>query len=529
MNLKCEDFERKNAILEGQHKASHATLRASESSAKSLRDETTRLKMVVQQVRNQFANDIRKRDVQLGKIKEQLLNPRRSIKSANTITITPATPLAADAGPQHACGLDCIVQDTADALTELSQTLANENDNLVSITRQTLSTLNSIQGIKDDFQLPSEEQSEEASLFVFPQSYDSLSEELQRSLASLRDLMNQPSYVAIEEVQERDKIIEEKDVEIEKLQTRIEVVEEEWRKAIEMVKMWNESIRGQLPKVAVKPADVHLGESACNLEKILEEDEEEEEEHERVIVDQQPNDLQAGYYEGVGVDSEHIGNVSLDEEQLQREASMVMNAITEEDEDFYCMEEEDAQEGIKNFEDMLGTEEDKIMEVSENKFQEKEEQRENEDIAEEHISGGQTEGGLWSGEEYTQIEREQSEELNNIDEAKQLRKTMNQVHFDNEYETGTHIALDSDIRDTTPPPTSPPNSPPPPARAKRTPKMRKVRLLDENISPSPIKKQQSLPKQTPNLRRSPRKVLIPVSSSPIQPESPELLPLTKKV
>ena len=473
--------------------------------------------MVVQQVRSQFANDIRKRDVQLGKMKEQLLNPRRSVKSANTITITGTTLPAADTGPQHACGLDCIAQDTADALTELSQTLANENDNLVSITRQTLSTLNSIQGIKDDFQLPSEERLEESSLSVFPQSYDSLSEELQLSLASLRDLINHPSHVAIEEVQERDKIIEEKDIEIEKLKRRIEVVEEEWRKAIEMVKMWNESIRGQLPRTAVKPADIHLGESVCGLEKIPEEDEEEEE-FARVVVDQQPDYPRAGYQEGVGMDGEHTGDISLDEEQLQREASMVMNAITEED--FHYMEEEDTQEG--NFEDMLETGVDSIIEGSrENRFREKEEQMDIENITE-----GHTGGVLRPGEQYTQIEREQSEEINILDEAKQLREAMNQVHFDEANETETHIALDLNIKDTTPPPTSPPNSPP--ARPKRTPKMRKARLLDENISPSPMKTRRSLSKQTPSLRRSPRKVLIPASSSPIQSESPEP-PLTKKV
>lgn len=480
--------------------------------------------MVVQQVRSQFTHDIRKRDVQLGKIKEQLLNPRRSTKSANTITITGTIPLAADSGPQHACGPDCIAQDTADALTELSQTLANENDNLVSITRQTLSTLNSIQGIKDDFQLPSEERSEEASLFVFPQSYDSLSEELQKSLASLRDLIHQPSHVAIEEVQERIKIIEEKDIEIEKLQSRIEVVEEEWRKAIEMVKMWNESIRGQLPKTAVKPSDIHPGESVCGLEKIPEEDEEEEE-HMRVIFDQQPDHPQAGYQDSVCMDGEHIGDVSLDEEQLQREASMVMCAITEED--FHHMEEEDPQEEINNFEDMLGTGVDKVTGVSrENQFEDKEEQMEVENTAEEYTSGGESERGLWLEGEYTQIEQQQSDEINNIDEAKQLREAMNQVHFDKANETEAHIALDPHFKDATPPPTSPPNSPP--ARPKRTPKTRKVRLLDENISPSPMKTRRPLSKQTPKTRRSPRKLLIPASSSPIQPESPNI-PLMKKV
>lgn len=483
-------------MLEGQQKAFNTTLRTSEAAAKSLRDETTRLKMVLQQLRNQFANDIRKRDVQLEKIKEQLLHPRRNPRNVNTITITGTIPpAAADAGPQLLCGPECIAQDTADALTELSQTLANENDNLVSITRQTLSTLNSIQGIKDDFQFPPEQDPNDSYLAVCPQSFDILSEELQRSMTSLRDMLNQPNYVALEELQERDKTIEDKEKEISKLQARIVVVEEEWRKSIEMVNMWVHRVNSSLLSRAVAPVDAPQ-ERTAGLEQILEEEEEEEEEQmveeevEIMIEEEEEQVYSAGQYADNYDHAEdvHPGDVSLDEEQLRREATMIG------DED-----DEEEGEGKGDLEDM----EDMLDEYDMNDGEERGVGDSEEPVEEQVVGEKSALGEEVPGDEELQMD-EQPEDTNlqeeDVELPEELVKTPN-----------ISATPNPKFPDSTPPPTSPQKAPP--HRARKTPS-KKTFTLDENISPSPLKLKNTPSRRAPNPKKLPKKIQG-TASSPI--------------
>ncbi|KAF8428728.1 Afadin and alpha-actinin-binding-domain-containing protein [Tirmania nivea] len=511
LNAKCEELERKNATLEGQQKAFNSTLRTSEAAAKSLRDETTRLKMVLQQIRSQFAIDIRKRDVQLGKIKEQLLNSRRNPKNVNTITITSIMPpAAADAGPQNACGSDCMAQDTADALTELTHTLANENDNLVSITRQTLSTLNTIQGIQDDCHFPAEEESGTTYLSVCPQSFEALSENLQRSLESLREMINQPNYVAIEELQEREKKIEEREKEIARLQARIEVVEEEWRKAIEMVKMWNESMRGRLPSAAVAPIVAMKESTMGGLEQILEEDEEEEEVEVRAQVQKKQVYSTAEQHveeRGEDADSGNLGDISLDEEQLQREASMIVDEVDDDSEDA----EEDEEQNWECMKDMLETMDEEYNPADGEQFGEKQRVEDRERMEHDGTEGAEALVELdydhqledeVPGDEEPQIEMDDRQ-----DEGMEDNEELPDQEHPGEI---LEVAINMAALDSTPPPTSPPKSPP--HRLRRTHRVIKTHSLDENVSPSPLKLRIT-PSKHP--RRSPRKALAPPSPSPI--------------
>ena len=454
--------------------------------------------------------------MQLGKIKEQLLNPRRNPKNVNTITITGTIPpAAADAGPQSACSPDCMAQDTADALTELSQTLANENDNLVSITRQTLSTLNTIQGIQDDCRFPTEEESGDAYLSVCPQSFEALSEELQRSLESLREMINQPNYVAIEELQERDKTIEEKEKEITRLQARIEVVEEEWRKAIEMVKMWNESVRGKLPSAVAAPIEATQEKTVGGLEQILEEDEEGEEEEVEVRVQVQKKQVYSttGQYaeEREGGNS---GDVSLDEEQLQREASMIVDEVDGDAE----VAKEDEEQSLERMKDMLEDMNEEYNAADGGQFEEEGRERMELDGAgraealEEPDDEHQLEDEV-PGDEEPQIEMDDEQE----EEMEDNEELPGQEHLSGTLE----VAINMASLDSTPPPTSPPKSPP--HRPRRTPRAIKFRNLDENVSPSPLKPRSTLSKQAPSPRRSPRKAPAPASPSPIHTKINRLL------
>lgn len=251
MATKNADLERNIAVLEGQIRAFHPTLRAAEASAKSLRDEAARQKTLVSQVRLQCANDIRKRDIQMQKMKERLNDTRRGTRA-------PIAHIVIDGGEcdlsssglsvQESEPAASLEQDSVDFLSKLSQTLADENDNLIVLLRQCLSNLRALQGLPDNSHIPGNKTEVEDAInpmVVLPANHETLSVELERVLHSLRNLINQPNYVPVEELEERD-------TEIVRLKQRNETLREEWKKAINLVDGWNRTLaRGASP---VKPA-----------------------------------------------------------------------------------------------------------------------------------------------------------------------------------------------------------------------------------------------------------------------------------
>jgi len=240
------ELERKNAILEGQARGFNGTLRTAESSAKSLRDEATRLKTVLQQVRTQCASDIRKRDLQIQKMKERLSDTRRGTRPpASTIVISDSQHLGGSTLSRDRFDSTepprTLADDTTDFLTTLSQTLADENDNILALLRQCLSTLKAVQGLPDNDHAPQTEQEAEDALnpvVAPPANLESLSLEMDEVMASLQDMLNQPNYVPLEDLEEKNK-------EIVLLKQRNETLQEEWRKAIDLVDTWNKTLAGK--------------------------------------------------------------------------------------------------------------------------------------------------------------------------------------------------------------------------------------------------------------------------------------------
>lgn len=344
------ELERRESSLLSQQKHFNSTLRTTESASKSLRDEVSRLKVQLQQVRTQSANDLRKRDVQIGKLKDRLLDARRNPKASNTIIINGIAagynPTIPDNTEQlSGCQPDCLAQDTADALTEISQTLADENDNLVSIANHAINTIGALLGKEDDsLCVPGLDRTfNDEFLVSTPRSFDTLSDKLTNLLEGLRDLINQPNYVAIEELEARDS-------EIERLKTKNAVIEEEWKKAIGLIDQWNANVRDR----ETSAHDVPLYE----LERIPEEDEQSEgktrtkagnaglgenksynmADSEIVLLDvdsltgsRAKKDYGQTQSSALQTDGdkvfEDLNDVSLDEEQLQREASMMEGSL----------------------------------------------------------------------------------------------------------------------------------------------------------------------------------------------------------
>ena len=259
MNEKIAELERKNGQLEAQARSMTTTLRSAESSAKSLRDQTLRFKTLLAQVRTQAANDVRKRDMQITKMKERLNDRRRDTRpAASTIVIkTGDKPVRGTVREYDALGesvrsstaaaaaAKALSEDTTDFLTQLSQTLADENDNILALVWQCLSTLKAVQGLPDDDHNPWTEEEAVGALnpvVAPPANLESLSMELDTVIGSLQEMLNQPNYVPVEELAEKNEELAEKNEEINLLTQRNAVLYEEWKKAIDLLDEWNQGL-----------------------------------------------------------------------------------------------------------------------------------------------------------------------------------------------------------------------------------------------------------------------------------------------
>ena len=258
LQTRSANCDRQLSIAQGQERAFKATLRTAENSARGLREEMLRLKTMLQQVRTQCANDIRKRDVQIQRLKSHLTTQQRGTRpplASSTITITPSNhksthALARDdaAIPLDSPNYD-LAQETTEFLTQLSQNLSDENDNLIGLVRSTLTTLRALQGLSHSpgqqppgagGDVDGRETGDEPSgsshpssnlLQTLPTSYDSLATDMDDVLEHLRTLLTNPSFVPLEEVEVRED-------EINRLREGWEKMESRWREAVQMMDGW---------------------------------------------------------------------------------------------------------------------------------------------------------------------------------------------------------------------------------------------------------------------------------------------------
>ncbi len=232
-------------------------MRKAEAAAKRLRDEMGRLKVCLGQVRMTCANDVRKRDVQIGRLKGLLTMQQRGSRqplSASTITITTGSQLGVMGGAgsvgvrreeEVACGLDSpeysLRQETTEFLTSLSQNLSDENDNLIALVRESLVALRAMQGLSagsikevgmDECgeSISSSDGSRIAPGQALP-DYETLANDMHHVLDHLRTLLTNPSFVPIEEVEARED-------EIIRLREGWEKMEERWREAVGLIDGW---------------------------------------------------------------------------------------------------------------------------------------------------------------------------------------------------------------------------------------------------------------------------------------------------
>lgn len=249
LQTKNADLTRQVSLAQSQERSARAALRTAESSARSLREEMVRLKTTVQQVRTSCANDIRKREVQIQRLKGHLTTQQRGNKTGlvgASITINPGltgaggmTASMRDDAPDVDDPGYSLKQETTEFLTQLSQSLSDENDNLIGLVRTAITTLKELQGMPEernggeDLSIirEEEESTQQGMLHALPTSYEALATELDTLLENLKHLLTNPNFVPLEEVESREEEIVRLRAGWEKMETRL-------REAFMMMETW---------------------------------------------------------------------------------------------------------------------------------------------------------------------------------------------------------------------------------------------------------------------------------------------------
>lgn len=255
LKAKTSELARSLALSEAQERALKTNLSNADATIKGLKEQIQRMKTAVQQIRAQCANDVRKRDLEMQKLKSHLAERQRGRREGlgvTTININPAVDrmsksrsLAGGEGvndPGYS-----LKQETNEFLTELCQSLSDENDSLIALARNTVQTLRDLQGLsqmeEEDEQYSNAStstrgmKSSQGPVTTLPSSCDELSVQMDRVLEHLRTLLTNPSFVPLEEVEVRDE-------EIKRLREGWEKMETRWKQAVTLMDGWHKRIAG---------------------------------------------------------------------------------------------------------------------------------------------------------------------------------------------------------------------------------------------------------------------------------------------
>ena len=251
--LTTKNAESARALAQAQaaERAANAEVKKVEKAMKSLQDQTAKLKTTLAQVKTQCTNDVRKRDLELARLKTHLQGQQRGNKvgmAAPSMTITGGMNGARKAGADatsHDLGDPeySLKQETTDFLTQLSQSLSDENDSLITLIRGALGTMRELLGLPANSKHPDSaigslgsnedggKQDNTDMLHTLPTSYETLAADLEATLAHLKTLLTNPNFVSMEEVEVREE-------EIVRLREGWEKMEQRWKDVLLMMEGW---------------------------------------------------------------------------------------------------------------------------------------------------------------------------------------------------------------------------------------------------------------------------------------------------
>jgi Afadin- and alpha -actinin-Binding len=252
LQTKNAELLRNKALADGQRRLLEASARKAEASARELKEQMAKMKSTLDQVRAKCVNDIRKRDIELEKLKKHVTGMQRGATHSNgmkIVQLNPQPPLPRNAR-EFRSGVPVddvnwsLEKETNDFLAVLVNETSTENVALRHIVGETMNTLKDLTGLdqtteKPQFDpeigIPGQYKQSRANTQSHPQESlipcQDLAEQMDVVLGHCRAILKDPSFVSIEEVQIRED-------EIIKLREGWDKMASRWKDAVAMMDTW---------------------------------------------------------------------------------------------------------------------------------------------------------------------------------------------------------------------------------------------------------------------------------------------------
>ncbi|TKA33267.1 hypothetical protein B0A50_00820 [Salinomyces thailandicus] len=246
LKAKNEELARATTQAQAAQRAAETEAKKVERNIKSLQDQAAKLKTSLAQVKTLCANDVRKRDLELNRLKAHLQGQQRGNKIvAPSISVTGGGIRKLERDEQQSRDLEdpaySLRQETTEFLTQLSQSLSDENDQLIALIRNVVGSLRDLLGLQVyGYRAPdsavgsmgSNVSGHKAAPAVgAPNSYEVLAADMEDCLAHLKPILSNPNFVTVEEVEVREE-------EIARLRQGWEHMEQRWRDVLAMMEGW---------------------------------------------------------------------------------------------------------------------------------------------------------------------------------------------------------------------------------------------------------------------------------------------------
>jgi len=273
-----------------------------ERNVKGLQDQVARLKTALSQVRTQCANDVKKRDLELARLKAHLQDQRRGNRAG---VVAPSMTVSGGERWQHeASSKDLkdpeysLKQETTAFLTQLSQSLSDENDGLIGLLREALGTMKELLGLPANTQTMTDSaigsrgsaddfldgKRIDNNIHAPPTSYETLATELENTLSHLSKILTNPNFVSVDEVEMRDE-------EIVRLRQGWEHMEKRWRDVLAMMDGWRRRMdTGETLRLEDLQQGMGLVSPARDGQKRYGEREDDDEEEDQSVVEGEESD-----------------------------------------------------------------------------------------------------------------------------------------------------------------------------------------------------------------------------------------------
>ncbi|OAA69500.1 hypothetical protein ISF_02770 [Cordyceps fumosorosea ARSEF 2679] len=228
---KNAEAQRKLEIATAAENAAKTQLKSAESAMRGLKEQLARTKALVAQTRTSCATEVRRRDRQIDTLKKQLSEAGRARgvranPAITTITVTgnvdeePSSPTKTGGMLMDEYSLR---GESTVSLAKLSQNLSEENEAVLALMSQAMDQLREMSGLEDVKAEHTQSNQQ--------QSLEDMSSELEGVMEHLRHILNNPSFVPIEEVVVREE-------EINRLKEGWVKMETRWKDAMLLIDGW---------------------------------------------------------------------------------------------------------------------------------------------------------------------------------------------------------------------------------------------------------------------------------------------------